>query len=58
MKVSIDAAELLRVMNRHKAKTLGALEEINCPDGYKTIVRNGLDYLRSDIVSLTSHVKG
>lgn len=50
MKMTIDPADMLRICNRHKARTLGKLEEINCPDGFLEIVRKGFGYLRSDLV--------
>lgn len=52
MKVTIDSAEMLRLCNRHKAKSLTKLEGLNCPDGLLDIVRAGFGYLRSDLVSL------
>lgn len=51
MKVEIASSELLRIINRHKAKCLGDLEAIACPQGYRDIVRNHLDYLRNDLIS-------
>ncbi|MFW0778509.1 MAG: hypothetical protein ACN2B6_12410 [Rickettsiales bacterium] len=52
MQVKINGAEMLRIINRHKAKTLSSLEEINCPAGYKALVRDGMDYLRNDLINL------
>lgn len=60
MKVTMDGAMLLKVMNRHKARTLADLEQINCPAAYIDIIRNRLDYLRNDIIQLgkTENDKG
>ncbi|MCF7848562.1 MAG: hypothetical protein K9M45_06910 [Kiritimatiellales bacterium] len=52
MKSLIDDGEVLRLCNRHKARTLTKLEELNCPDGFLEIIRNGFGYLRSDLVEL------
>lgn len=60
MKVTMDGAMLLKVMNRHKARTLADLKQINCPTAYIDIIRNRLDYLRNDIIQLgkTENDKG
>lgn len=54
MIVKVDSAELLRIINKHKGKTLGDLEEINCPVAYLDVFRNRYDYLRSEIVALAN----
>ena len=54
MKVEIDSSKLLKIMARHKARTLTNLEEIDCPSGYLTIVKNSFDYLKHDLVDLAS----
>ncbi|MDF7801798.1 hypothetical protein P4C99_20130 [Pontiellaceae bacterium B1224] len=49
--------DALRICNRHKARTLGKLEELNCPEGFLDIVRAGFGYLRSDLVELGTKPK-
>lgn len=53
MIVKIDGAELLRIINRHKAKLLTSLEEINCPTAYLSVIRNQIDFLRNDLIDET-----
>jgi hypothetical protein len=50
MYMTIESAELLRIINRHKAKLLTSLEEINCPTAYLSVIRNQVDYLRNDLL--------
>lgn len=38
-----------QIINRHKARILSNLEEVNCPLVYKDAVISGLNWLRSDI---------
>ena len=52
MKCKIDQADLLKLINRNKGKTLEILEEINCPDAYLEIIRRRLDYFRNDLIAL------
>lgn len=52
MKNQVDSADLLKLINRHKGKTLETLEEINCPDAYLEVIRRRLDYFRNDLISL------
>ena len=51
MTMTIESAELLRIINRHKAKLLTSLEEINCPTAYISVIRNQIDYLRNDMLN-------
>ncbi len=57
MKVDIDSDVLLKLCNRHKAKTLAALEEISCPKAYLDIIRIRFSYLRNDLIDATSNPK-
>ena len=52
MKTNVDHADLLKVITRHKAKTLHSLEDINCPEGYLDIIRKRFDYYRNDLIAL------
>lgn len=54
LKAFHDSAEMLRICNRHKARTLTKLEEVNCPDGLLDIVRAGFGYLRSDLIETST----
>jgi hypothetical protein len=54
MKVKIDSAEMLRILRRHKARTIGDLEDIDCPKGYRDSVRSNLDWLISDMTGLAA----
>ena len=58
MKVEVDSAEMLRYINRHMAKALADLEEINCPIAYRDVVRNRFGFLRSDLVALCRSSRG
>lgn len=53
MIVRMESSELLRIINRHKARTLAHLEEIHCPAAYLDAIRVGFDRTRSDLVSET-----
>ena len=52
MKSQIDPADMLRLCNRHKAKTLTKMEQLSCPEGFLEIARNGFGYLRNDLMTL------
>jgi hypothetical protein len=52
MKTEVEHADLLKLINRHKGKTLQTLEEINCPEAYLEVIRRRLDYFRNDLISL------
>ena len=41
--------EINRIVNRHKARMLGRLEEANCPDIFIDSVCSDINWLRSDL---------
>ncbi len=45
-------SEIDRIMNRHKARLLTNLEEVNCPAIYIDAVKSALNWLRSDLNDL------
>lgn len=46
-----ELTEVNRIINRHKARLLGNLEDANCPAVYKNAVSDGLSWLRSDVMN-------
>jgi len=52
MKVTIDSADMLRLIGSHKGKSLQSLEEIKCPDAYLDVIRKRFDYLRNAMIDL------
>jgi hypothetical protein len=45
----VEMNETNRIINRHKARILGNLEEAGCPVVFKDAVVSGLNWLRSDL---------
>jgi hypothetical protein len=42
-----------RICNRHKARLLTNLEAANCPDIFLQAVKSEIDWMRSDLKSLS-----
>jgi hypothetical protein len=58
MEIRMEGAELLRIIDRHKARTLKKLEDINTPEAYLEVFRNGFGYLRNDLIAAAKTQRG
>jgi hypothetical protein len=52
--ITNEPTELTRSINRHKARLLCNLEEIDCPAIYVEAVKSAYNWLRSDLQKITN----
>jgi len=48
-----ETTESTRIINRHKARLLCNLEDINCPKVYKDAIISAFNWMRSDLQLIT-----
>ena len=53
-----ETKEISRIINRHKARLLGNLEDAGCPRVFLDAVISGYDWMRSDVQNITEGNEG
>jgi hypothetical protein len=53
MITEIEMNEIIRIVNRHKARILSQLEDAGCPSLFVQSVSSNLNWMRSDLASIS-----